>query len=165
MLTCLGCGVHVSPNELLCLTCGGAQDPRSSPRPPGTMADAKTLRGTLVVIDDDADLREVVVRMMSDQGYDMAQARDGTEGLRLIDDRKPGLVLLDIKMPGLSGLDVLNMLKAKHSPVRVVVMSGVSDMATMLACDKAGACDFLMKPFSRTQLLDMVKSHFSSAAR
>jgi DNA-binding response OmpR family regulator len=90
---------------------------------------------SLLVIDDDPDLRDMLQDMFTGRGYDVVTAGDGEEGLRLSNQRTPDLIILDIFMPRMNGFEVLASLRQAHPELPVIVMSaggeGVLDQATL----------------------------------
>ena len=103
---------------------------------------------TVLVVDDDRALRELVSEALADEGYDVRRARDGAEALAAVERERPDVVLTDAWMPGLDGAQLARQLQAKGVPV--VLMSAVyADI------DLPGV-PFLPKPFDLDRLLDVV---------
>lgn len=112
-------------------------------------------------IDDSAEIRELVHRVLSSSGYHVVQAEDGLNGLNMVSQLKPDLVLLDLQMPGMSGFDVVKQIKAnlELGQIPVIAFTGSvvpDDRAQLLA---AGFDDFLAKPPSISDLLKIVRLH------
>ncbi len=105
----------------------------------------------VLAIDDDANVRDLLVRSLSKEGYRVATAACGTEGLRLARSLHPDVITLDVIMPGLDGWDVLAALKADPAlaAIPVVVATMVDDRARGVVL---GAADFLVKPLDRPRL-------------
>ena len=82
-----------------------------------------TANRSLMVIDDDPDIRGMLQHLFRERGYDVTTASDGEEGLRLSNERRPDLIILDIFMPRMSGLEVLASLKRSQPGVPVIVVS------------------------------------------
>ncbi|MET0852551.1 MAG: response regulator [Candidatus Rokuibacteriota bacterium] len=82
-----------------------------------------TANRSLMVIDDDPDIRGMLQHLFRERGYDVTTASDGEEGLRLSHERRPDLIILDILMPRMSGLEVLASLKRSQPDVPVIVVS------------------------------------------
>jgi len=112
-------------------------------------------RGTILVIDDDALLREAIFRMLTREGFKVVMAGNGLEGLEQAQATHPDIITLDIAMPGFDGWQVLGRLKAdpalKHIPV--VVVTVLDDRAKGFALE---AADYLQKPINREQLLGAI---------
>jgi signal transduction histidine kinase len=100
----------------------------------------------ILVIDDEAAIREVVQRLLSHEGYDVTAARDGAAGLALASERHFDAVITDVRMPGLSGLQLLGEIKRSNPNSVVVLMTGFADMDMVLAALRADADDFVVKP-------------------
>jgi len=116
--------------------------------------------GKIVVIEDEADIREVIEHNLSREGYRVCSSPDGEKGLRLIRTEAPNLVLLDLMLPGLDGLDVCRELKAdsqmRSIPIIMVTAKGEeSDIVLGLGI---GADDYVVKPFSPRELTARVKA-------
>ncbi len=108
----------------------------------------------ILVIDDDANLREVVAFILREAGHEPLEAADGEEGLRRCDAEQPDLVLTDIRMPGLDGLELLRHLKqpGRDPSPPVIVLTAFGDVGQAVAAMKAGAFSYLLKPFKRDEL-------------
>ena len=116
--------------------------------------------GTVMIVDDSLVIRAVVQAGLEEEGYRVIQAQDGTVALEQCRLRPPDVILLDIVMPGLDGYQVLAQLKANpdlnHIPV--VFLTGRTNMADVVAGLRAGAHDYLKKPFEPEELLARVGS-------
>ena len=118
---------------------------------------------TILIVDDEDDVRESVREVLSDEGYRVVDTGDGTTVLRMIDEEKPGLVLLDIWMPQTDGIGLLKEIKNKEPDINVVMISGHGNIHTAVTATKAGAFDFLEKPLSLDGLLLTVRRAFGEA--
>src|SRR5258705_5641684 len=107
----------------------------------------------ILVIDDDAGIRESLKMTLEYDGYEVIGAATGQEGLALVERDAPDLVLLDVKMPGMDGLDVLERLRTMNEALPVVVVSGHGTISTAVEATKKGAFDFIEKPFSADRVL------------
>src|SRR5215472_9549724 len=105
----------------------------------------------ILVIDDDAGIRESLKMTLEYDGYDVIGAATGQEGLALVERDTPDLVLLDVKMPGMDGLDVLTRLRAMNETLPVVMISAHGTASTGFEAKERGAFDFLEKPFESTE--------------
>ena len=112
----------------------------------------------LVIADDEPSLRLLVATTLSSHDYEILQASDGVEALRLVEQEKPDLVLLDVMMPGLTGIEVCERIKANPElvAVPVIMLTAQNDSASRERALAAGANTYLTKPFSPLQLLDLV---------
>jgi CheY-like chemotaxis protein len=111
---------------------------------------------SLLVVDDDRNLRRLLAREAAARGHAVWTACDGPNALLLAHAHKPSAILLDIAMPGIDGRDVLMRLKADPgtAPIPVFVLSGTTDPYTRELCLDYGADDFLEKPFEAGKVLD-----------
>lgn len=109
----------------------------------------------ILIVDDEAAIRDVISAILEDEHYRPRQAGDGDEALAAIATREPGLVLLDIWLEGsrLDGLEVLDVIRREHPDLPVVVFSGHGTIETAVSAIKKGAYDFLEKPFKADRLL------------
>src|SRR5499433_585676 len=107
----------------------------------------------ILVIDDDAGVRESLRMTLEYDGYDVAGAATGQEGIALVEREAPDLVLLDVKMPGMDGLEVLDRLRSVNETLPVVVVSGHGTISTAVEATKKGAFDFIEKPFASDRVL------------
>src|ERR1041384_4907463 len=107
----------------------------------------------ILVIDDEAPIRDSLKMTLEYEGYEFIGAATGQEGLALAEREAPDLVLLDVKMPGMDGLEVLDGLPAMHDTLPVVVISGHGTISTAVEATKKGAFDFIEKPFASERVL------------
>jgi two-component system, NtrC family, nitrogen regulation response regulator NtrX len=109
----------------------------------------------ILVVDDEADIRELVAGILEDEGHQCRLARDSDEALLAIEARKPHLVVLDIWLQGsrLDGLEILNIIRKVHPELPVVVISGHGNIETAVTAIKRGAYDYIEKPFQADRLL------------
>ncbi len=114
----------------------------------------------VVVIDDDYAMRLSCEQTLAKVGYHVGVFADGARGLEAVGELKPGLVVVDLKMPGLSGLDVIARLHEIDPTITIVVITGYATIGTAVDAMKAGAYDFLPKPFSPDELRLIVRRGF-----
>jgi two-component system nitrogen regulation response regulator NtrX len=107
----------------------------------------------ILVIDDEAAIRDSLRMTLEYEGYDYAAAATGQEGLALAEREAPDLVVLDVKMPGMDGLEVLDRLRAMNETLPVIVISGHGTIGTAVEATKKGAFDFIEKPFASERVL------------
>lgn len=113
-------------------------------------------QGRILIIEDDADIREGVRIILNSEGYDVDEAPEGVSGLTLLKE-DTDLVILDIMMPGMSGLQVCEKMR-KTSNVPVLFLTAKSQESDKLIGLMAGGDDYLSKPFSYSELLGRVKA-------
>ena len=109
----------------------------------------------ILVVDDEADIRDQVSGILEDEGYRCRLARDSDETLKAIEERRPHLVVLDIWLQGsrLDGLEVLSTIKRVHPDLPVVIISGHGNIETAVTAIKRGAYDYIEKPFKADRLV------------
>ncbi len=107
-------------------------------------------RGKLLVVDDNALNRDLLVRHLEREGHTVSLAEDGRRALALIGAERFDLVLLDLIMPEMNGYEVLQRLKgdAAHRDIPVIVISALDELDSVVRCLEAGAEDYLSKPFN-----------------
>jgi len=119
------------------------------------------MKSRILVIDDEAGIRDSMRRTLEYQGYQFIGASSGQEGIALIERDPPDLVFLDIKMPGMDGLDVLDRIKAAHPELPVVMVSGHGTAQTGYDASRRGASGFIEKPFSEPVLLERIEKELN----
>jgi two-component system response regulator FixJ len=105
------------------------------------------------LVDDDEAIRRSAGFMLKTSGFHVRTYESGVELLKAAPDLEPGCVLLDIRMPGMDGLEVQQALKAKGVALPVIIMTGHGDVSLAVQAMKAGAVDFIEKPFEKAVLL------------
>src|SRR5581483_12399549 len=110
-------------------------------------------KSRILVIDDEAAIRDSLRMTLEYNGYDFIGAATGQEGLALAEREAPDLVLLDIKMPGMDGMEALSRLRAMNETLPVVIMSGHGTGEVGADMIKRGATDYIDKPFDSTDKL------------
>jgi DNA-binding NtrC family response regulator len=112
----------------------------------------------LLVVEDRDSLRRMLERALRQEGYEVASAADGREGIRRLRQEPCDLVLTDLKLPGADGLEVLRAAREQSPPVPVVVMTAYGSVAAAVEAMKLGAIDFLEKPVEIDDLYRLVAS-------
>ena len=109
----------------------------------------------LLIVDDEADIRDLISGILEDEGHETRVAKDSDEALGAIEERRPSLVVLDIWLQGsqLDGLEVLDRIKKIHPELPVVIISGHGNIETAVAAIKRGAYDYIEKPFKADRLV------------
>jgi len=109
----------------------------------------------ILIVDDEADIRELVSGILQDEGFITRSARDSDDALAHVASRRPNLVFLDIWLQGsrLDGLQLLDAMKAQHPELPIVMISGHGNIETAVAAIKQGAYDFIEKPFKADRLV------------
>jgi two-component system nitrogen regulation response regulator NtrX len=109
----------------------------------------------ILIVDDEADIRDLVAGILEDEGYVARTARNSDDALASVATRRPNLIFLDIWLQGskLDGLQLLEIFKAEHPEIPVVMISGHGNIETAVAAIKHGAYDFIEKPFKADRLV------------
>jgi signal transduction histidine kinase len=123
----------------------GAGTPENRPLPPKES-------WTILVIDDEPDVRDVMVISLEDAGYSTLCAPDGETGLALLASHGPQILITDIKMPGMSGLEVLKQARRIRPQTQVIVTTGFADIKKAVTALQHDASDFITKPVDDTTL-------------
>ena len=119
----------------------------------------------VLVVDDEADIRELVAGILADEGYAVRTATDSESALAAIRARKPALLILDIWMAGggMDGLELLDLVKGLDGDLPVIMISGHGNIETAVSAIKRGAYEFLEKPFKSDHLLLVVERALEAA--
>ena len=115
------------------------------------------MKSRLLVVDDDAAIRETMRMLLEYDGYEVILAASGQEGLTMVEKENPDLVFLDVKMPGMDGIEVLGRLRALNDALPVVIISAHGNTATALEAGRLGAFRFIEKPLSKDYVQDAVR--------
>lgn len=112
----------------------------------------------ILVVDDEADIRDLVAGVLEDEGYETRTAAGSDDALEALATRRPSLVLLDVWLQGskLDGLEVLEEIKKRDPSIPVLMISGHGNIDTAVAAIRKGAADFIEKPFEADRLLHLV---------
>ncbi|MDF0668489.1 MAG: hybrid sensor histidine kinase/response regulator [Nitrospira sp.] len=119
-------------------------------------------RRTILVVDDDADIRQMLSDRLEASGYDVLSARDGAEALDVLALRSIHGMILDIGMPGLDGLDVLARIRANHAYLPIVMITAAASEGRASAAMLAGAQAYLLKPLNGSQFQQAVDQWFGA---
>jgi len=112
---------------------------------------------TILVVDDDEDILDLIERHLSNRGYEVLTAYDGEQAISLLDQLKFDLVITDLKMPKFDGMEVLRKAKEKDPNIEVVILTGHGTMDSVVeALRDGGAFDYLQKPLHNIKQLSFV---------
>jgi PAS domain S-box-containing protein len=106
------------------------------------------MKKTILLVDDEADLREVLDISLSDIGYKVLTAENGTQALNILNDNDIPVVVTDIKMPGIDGIELLRKIKSKNPEAEVIMLTGHGDLELAIKSLKHEATDFITKPIN-----------------
>lgn len=109
------------------------------------------------VVDDDLEMREALLDLFTVTKMRASAFSSGVEFIESADTKAPGCVVVDLRMPGGSGLDLQNQLTSMGSKLPIIFLTAYADIPTSVRAMKAGACDFLTKPFANQDLLEAVE--------
>ena len=115
------------------------------------------MTGRILVIDDEAAIRDTMRMILEYEGYDCITAASGAEGLTAAEREAPDLVFLDIKMPGMDGLETLSRLRGMNDALPVVIVSAHGTASSALEAGRLGAFRFIEKPLSKDYVLDAIR--------
>jgi two-component system response regulator AtoC len=118
---------------------------------------------SVLVVDDDADIRALLKDLLTDAGYKARVAKTGGEALEAVAKDLPDLVMMDVKLPDQDGLGVLKTLKREHPELEVIVMTAFGGSSTAIKAMEQGAYDYVTKPFEIDDLLATLKRVFEHA--
>ena len=109
----------------------------------------------ILIIDDDPAIREVITDYLASKNFIPLAAEEGRAGLDVFAKENPDLVLLDLRLPGMDGLEVLSHLNTNSPETPVIIISGQGTLKDAIAALKKGAWDYITKPISEMQILDI----------
>jgi DNA-binding NtrC family response regulator len=109
---------------------------------------------TVLIIDDDPDIRLTLGAYLEDSGYAILEAADGREGIEIFVSCKPDIVVTDLRMPKLDGFGVITAIKAQHPETPVIAITGTGDSLAVKESVRLGAWDCLLKPISDLRSLE-----------
>ena len=120
----------------------------------------KERRGTILVVDDDCEMRGLVSDLLSEEGYTTEAVESGAAAMRRIGISPYDLVISDLKMPGISGLDLLRMIREGSPDQAIILITAFGSVETAIEAMKAGALDYIVKPFKSESLRIVVAKAF-----
>ena len=106
------------------------------------------MKKTILLVDDEPDIREVLSLPLSDLGYRVSEAETGDQALKIFRAMQPSIVLTDIKMPGMDGIELLQKIKHENPYTEVIMITGHGDMELAIRSLKNDATDFITKPIN-----------------
>jgi DNA-binding NtrC family response regulator len=117
----------------------------------------------ILIVDDEASMRESLRDWFLESGYQAEMARDGEEALKLIEEKDYGLLILDLKLPGQDGIEVLKKARKRHPDLRGIIITAYPSVDTAREAIKQGAIDYLPKPFELSELEKLVEENIEPA--
>ncbi len=108
---------------------------------------------TIIVIDDDDQLRKSFEKLLIEEGYDVKSAASGEAGLKLVREKVPDLIMLDVRLPGMNGLETFQQIHEIEPKLPVIIMTAFGTTETAIEATKMGAFDYILKPFDIPDML------------
>lgn len=112
---------------------------------------------TVLIIDDDDQLRSSFNKLLKEEGYDVKTAASGEAGLEILQKCSLDLVILDMRLPGINGLETFNQIHASEPKLPVIIMTAYGSTETAIEAIKMGAFDHILKPFDIPEMLTIIK--------
>jgi two-component system response regulator AtoC len=119
---------------------------------------------SVLVVDDDAQIRSLLADLLKEAGYVVRQAKTGAEATAAVEKQRPDLVMMDVKLPDMDGLDVLKSIKRERPELEVIVMTAFGGSSSAIKAMEHGAYDYVTKPFEIDDLLATLRRVFEHAA-
>jgi len=107
---------------------------------------------SILIVDDDAEMRELLLDVLRTEGYEVAEAKDGTEAVLALRAREFDIVLMDKNMPGPSGLDLLPGFRRVCPRSQIIMMTAFGDVPSYMEAAEKGAVEYLFKPFRMEEM-------------
>lgn len=137
------------------------RDPEPAAAPPGQGAMERAPR--VLVVDDDAEMRALIVEELRHEEYEVAEARDGAEAVLAVRAASYDVILMDKNMPGPSGLDLLPGFRRTCPQSRIIMMTAFGDVPSYVEALEKGAVEYLFKPFRMEEMKAAIRRAFGSA--
>ena len=112
---------------------------------------------SILVADDDEQLRSMLNEQLVTEGYHVSTASDGEQALNLINHGKFNVAVLDIKMPKVTGFEVLEFIKKNFPEIRIIMLTAYADIRNINKCKELGAHDVIEKPYDIGDLFDSIR--------
>lgn len=119
-------------------------------------------KGTILIIDDEKGVGDILKKILSKEGYDVHAVTRGQDGVKLVREKDVHLVILDIKMPEMDGIEVLQKIHEIKKDVVVIMLTAYGTLTTAREAMKLGAYDYITKPFDNDFVKAMVKEGLGS---
>jgi len=111
---------------------------------------------TILVVDDDAQLRQSFEKILLEEGYTVRTASTGEEGIRMVEEDPPDLAIMDVRLPGINGLEAFEAIHRREPKLPVIIMTAYGTTETAIETTKMGAFDYVLKPFEIPDMLSLV---------
>jgi diguanylate cyclase (GGDEF)-like protein len=116
----------------------------------------RDVKGKILIVDDAPDTLEIIQKLLRYEGYDVALASTGEEGVKKVDEEKPDVVLMDINLPGIDGTEALRRIRILNPLQCVIMLTAFATVDNAIQALKEGASDFVKKPFENEHLIHIV---------
>jgi len=111
----------------------------------------------ILICDDELGIRESL-KLILEKDYDVSEVMNGQQCLECIKNNDFDLILMDIKMPKASGLEILKRIKSVNPKLKIIMVTGYKSVETAAEAIQAGACDYIVKPFSSKDVLEAIEA-------
>jgi two-component system response regulator MprA len=118
----------------------------------------------LLIVEDEAAVREAIARALETEGYELSLAEDGAQALAMVAQSPPDAIVLDVMLPGIDGLEVARRLRGQRNPVPILMLTARAAVGDRVSGLDAGADDYLVKPFALEELLARLRALLRRAA-
>jgi DNA-binding NtrC family response regulator len=119
----------------------------------------------VLIVDDDRDISQMLSALMTKEGLTCKVAHDGGTALKILAATRPGVMLVDVKMPGIDGMEVLKRVKQSDPFLPVVLITAYAEIPASVAAMRAGAFDYLAKPFDHSEVMRVVRAALAEGER
>jgi len=119
---------------------------------------------TILIIDDDSEIRYSLSRVLSSRGYQILEAPSGEQGVAMVKKSPPDVIFLDIRMSGMSGIEALQHIRSANPKQMVILMTAFGTAQTAIEAMKYGAFDYIMKPFDPAKVLSLAENALKAHA-
>jgi len=113
--------------------------------------------GLILIVDDDAQLRQSFSKLLTEEGYTVQAASSGEEGISMVQDSLPDLVIMDVRLPGISGLEAFEAIHDEEPKLPVIIMTAFGTTETAIDATRIGAFDYILKPFEIPNMLALIE--------
>ncbi|HAW58246.1 MAG TPA: DNA-binding response regulator, partial [Bacteroidales bacterium] len=112
---------------------------------------------TILIIDDEESIRNELAEYLQNNNFKVLMAEAASEALNLLNTYEIDVVFLDIRLPGINGIELLKIIKEEFPQTEIIMISGHGEMQSVIEAMRRGACDFLPKPFSLTEVTSAIE--------
>ena len=119
---------------------------------------------SILVVDDDTELRKVLSSILSEEGYSVETVENGEQAIRVSEKKRFDLALIDIKLPDMEGTELLQRLKAKQPHIVMIIVTGFPTIENAMGAVNKGADGYILKPLEIGKLLQAVRKHLNKQA-